>query len=107
MLAHSVDPALRAATAALDSASARFALARAALDSDAATLRDANRFDSAYARSYDAYEAKRRNASALRDARDRARRKRDAIAGRVMSSEPVPRSRVPLPRAPSDPAPSG
>mgnify|MGYP001553070166 FL=1 len=80
MLAHPADSALRAATAALDSATTRFALARAALDSDAATLRDANRLDSAYARRYDAFEATRRNVRALRDARDRARRERDVIA---------------------------
>jgi hypothetical protein len=85
VLAHPADSALRAATAALDSANARFALARAALDSDAATLRDANRLDSAYARRYDAFEATRTSALALRDARDRARRMRDAIEARLSS----------------------
>jgi conjugal transfer/entry exclusion protein len=86
VLAHPADSALRAATAALDSASARLALARAALDSDAATLRDANRLDSAYARRYDAFETKRTSALALRDARDRARHTRDAIVARLTTS---------------------
>jgi hypothetical protein len=76
------DSALRAATAAVDSLDARFGRARAALDSDAATLRDANRLDSAYAGRYEAFETKRKSALALRDARDRARRTRDAIAAR-------------------------
>ena len=80
------DSALQAATAAADSLAARFARARAALDSDAASLRDANRLDSAYARRYDAFETKRTSALALRDARDRARRARDAIAARLASS---------------------
>lgn len=80
------DSALRAATAAADSLDAQFALVRAALDSDAASLRAANRLDSAYARRYDAFEAKRKSAFALRDARDRARRTRAAIAARLASS---------------------
>jgi hypothetical protein len=70
--AHPADSTLLAATAAFDSLDARFVHARAALDSDAITLRDANRLDSAYARSYDAFEAKRRRALVLRDERDRA-----------------------------------
>lgn len=86
VLADPGDSALRAATAALDSASARFARAHAALDSEAAALRDANRLDSAYARRYDAFEAKRTSALALRDARDRARRARDAVATRLASA---------------------
>ena len=72
MRARPADSALRAATAALDSLDARFAHARAALDSDALTLRDANRLDSAYARRYDAFEAKREGALQLRDSQDRA-----------------------------------
>lgn len=70
--AHPADSALRAAMAVFDSLDARFAHARAALDSDALTLRDANRIDSAYARRYDAFEAKRKSALVLRDERDRA-----------------------------------
>jgi hypothetical protein len=65
--ARPADSALRAATAALDSLDARFAHAR-----DALTLRDANRLDSAYARRYDAFEAKREGALQLRDSQDRA-----------------------------------
>jgi len=80
------DSALQAATAAADSLAARFARARAALDIDAASLRDGNRLDSTYARRYDAFETKRTSALALRDARDRARRARDAIAARLASS---------------------
>ncbi|MBK5187126.1 MAG: hypothetical protein JJD97_02715, partial [Gemmatimonadaceae bacterium] len=59
VLAHSDDPALRAATAALDSLDRSFARARASLDSESVALRDANRLDSAYALRYAAFERRR------------------------------------------------
>jgi hypothetical protein len=80
------DPALRAATAALDSLEKSFARARALLDSEALALRDANRLDSAYAIRYTAFERRRAAAADLRTARDRARRTRDSIATRASTS---------------------
>jgi hypothetical protein len=82
VLAHPADSAARAATAAAASLDARFARERAALEADARALRDANRLDSAYARRYAVFEARRRSAAALRAARDRARHVRDSLAAR-------------------------
>jgi hypothetical protein len=82
VLTRSTDPALRNATAALDSLERRFARARAMLDSEALALRDANRLDSAYAIRYAAFERRREAAVELRSARDRARRVRDSLVGR-------------------------
>jgi hypothetical protein len=82
VLARSQDPALRDATAALDSLEQSFARARATLDSDALALSDANRLDSAYAIRYAEFEHKRAAALQLRIARDRARRLRDSLAAR-------------------------
>ncbi|MEO6210214.1 MAG: hypothetical protein ABIQ10_08840 [Gemmatimonadaceae bacterium] len=76
------DPALAAATAALDSLDRQFAAARASLYSEVIARRDANRFDSAYAARYAAFEHRRSAASELRAARDRARRMRDSLAAR-------------------------
>jgi hypothetical protein len=86
VLASAQDPALRSATAALDSLERSFARARATLDSEALALRDANRLDSAYAARYAAFEHKRAAALQLRSARDRARRVRDSLAARAASS---------------------
>ena len=83
VLTRSTDPALRDATVALDSLERRFARARAALDSDALALRDANRLDSAYATRYAAFEHRREAAAELRGSRDHARRLRDSLAARV------------------------
>ena len=77
------DPALHAATAALDSLTTRFSLARASLDSEALSLHDANRLDSAYVPKYAAFEHRRAAAAELRTARDRARRVRDSLASRT------------------------
>ena len=90
--AHPADSALLAATAAFDSLDARFARARAALDSDAITLRDANRLDSAYARRYDAFEAKRRSAIELREERGRARARLEAERSSLEGGGHVPPS---------------
>jgi hypothetical protein len=90
--ARPADSAMRAATAAFDSLDARFAHARAALDSDAITLRDANRLDSAYARRYDAFEAKRRRALVLRDERDRAGYTLRTVRASRMAGGHIPRS---------------
>lgn len=79
MLATAESPALRAATAALDSLEKSFARARASLDSEALALRDANRLDSAYAIRYAAFERRRAAAAELRTSRDRAKRVRDSI----------------------------
>ena len=76
------NPALVAATAALDSLERRFALARASLDSEALALRGANRLDTAYAAHYAAFEHRRAAAAELRTTRDRARRVRDSLAAR-------------------------
>lgn len=76
------DPTLHAATAALDSLTTRFARARASLDSEALSLRDANRLDSVYVPKYDAFEHRRAAAVELRTARDRARRVRDSLVAR-------------------------
>jgi hypothetical protein len=81
VLAHPEDPALRAATAALDSLDRSFARARASLDSESLALRDANRLDSSYAIKYAAFERRRAAAAELRAARDRAKRVRDSVAG--------------------------
>jgi hypothetical protein len=81
------DPALRAATAAFDSLSRSFTRARASLDSEALSLRDANRLDSAYAPRYAAFERRRTAAAELRTARDRARRVRDSLAAHVAHSQ--------------------
>ena len=86
MLAPPANPALRAATAALDSLDRSFARARASLDSEALALRDANRLDSAYAIRYAAFERRRAAATELRTGRDRARRVRDSIAARGSST---------------------
>ena len=83
MLARPEDPALRAATVALDSLDKSFSRARASLDSEALALRDANRLDSAYAIKYTAFERRRSAAADLRTARDRAKRARDSVAARV------------------------
>jgi len=80
VLGSAQDPALRSATAALDSLERSFARARATLDSEALALRDANRLDSAYAIRYAAFERERAAAAQLRTARDRARRVRDSLA---------------------------
>ncbi|HEV7705241.1 MAG TPA: hypothetical protein VGO46_13160 [Gemmatimonadaceae bacterium] len=82
VLARPEDPALRAATAALDSLDRSFARARASLDSEAVALRDANRLDSAYAMKYAAFEHRRSAAADLRAARDRAKRVRDSVAAK-------------------------
>jgi hypothetical protein len=82
VLAPAQNPALREATAALDSLDRSFAHARASLDSEAVALRDANRLDSAYAVRYAAFERRRSAASQLRTARDHARRTRDSLAAR-------------------------
>ncbi|MEO8880433.1 MAG: hypothetical protein ABI446_08540 [Gemmatimonadaceae bacterium] len=81
-LAAPADPALVAATAALDSLDKRFMVARASLDSEVLSLRDANRLDSAYAVRYAAFERRRALAGELRTARDRAHRTRDSLAAR-------------------------
>jgi hypothetical protein len=86
VLARSQDPALRDATAALDSLERSFAGARATLDSEALALRDANRLDSAYAVRYAAFERRRTAAAELRSSRDRARRMRDSLAARAATS---------------------
>jgi hypothetical protein len=86
VLAPPEDPALRAATAALDSLERSFARARASLDSEALALHDANRFDSAYEIRYTAFERRRTAAAELRTSRDRARRVRDALAARAATS---------------------
>ncbi len=78
-VAHAADPALTAATAALDSLEKGFARARVSLDSEALSLRDANRLDSAYAVKYAAFEHRRAAAAELRTMRDRARRTRDSM----------------------------
>ena len=87
MLAHAgatpEDPAVRAATAALDSLTKSFAAARASLDSESLALRDANRLDSAYATRYAAFERRRAAAVELRTSRDRARRVRDSLVARA------------------------
>jgi hypothetical protein len=80
--AHADDPALRAATVALDSLERSFSRARASLDSEALALRDANRLDSAYAIRYADFEHRRAQATELRTTRDRARRVRDSLAAR-------------------------
>ena len=77
------DPALREATAALDSLATSFAHARASLDSEALALRDANRLDTTYAARYAAFERRRTAAAQLRTARDRARHVRDSIAAKA------------------------
>jgi hypothetical protein len=82
VLAAPQDPALRAATAALDSLDRSFARTRALLDSEALALRDANRLDSSYAIRYAAFERRRTAAAELRASRDRARRVRDSIVAR-------------------------
>ncbi len=81
-LAAPADPALTAATAALDSLDRHFAAARASLDSEVIALRDANRLDSAYAARYATFEHRRAAAGELRVARDRARHVRDSLAAR-------------------------
>jgi len=86
VLAPPANPALRAATAALDSLDRSFTRARASLDSEALALRDANRLDSAYAIRYAAFERRRAAATELRTARDRARRVRDSIAARASNT---------------------
>jgi hypothetical protein len=86
VLARQQDPALRDATAALDSLERSFVRARATLDSEALALRDANRLDSAYAVRYAAFERGRTAAAELRSARDRARRVRDSLAARAAKS---------------------
>jgi hypothetical protein len=83
VLATPQDSALRNATAALDSLERSFARARASLDSEALTLRDANRLDTAYVARYAAFEHRRAAAAQLRISRDRARRVRDSLAGRA------------------------
>ena len=83
MPARKDDPALLAATVALDSLNRSFARARASLDSEALALRDANRLDSAYAIRYAAFERRRAAAVELRAARDRARHTRDSLAARA------------------------
>jgi hypothetical protein len=80
------DPALHAATAALDSLTTRFSLAHTSLDSEALALRDANRLDSSYIATYAAFEHRRAAAAELRTARDRARRVRDSLAARTVQS---------------------
>jgi hypothetical protein len=80
VLATPEDPALHAATAALDSLDRNFQRARASLDSEALALRGANRLDSAYAIKYAAFERRRAAAADLRATRDRARRVRDSLA---------------------------
>jgi len=82
VLAPPEDPALRAATVALDSLDRSFIRARASLDSEALALREANRFDSAYAISYAAFERRRAAGVELRAARDRERRVRDSLVAR-------------------------
>ena len=82
VLASAQDPALRSATAALDSLEQRFTRARAALDSEALALRDANRLDSAYAVHYAAFQHERARAAQLRSLRDKARRMRDSLEGK-------------------------
>jgi len=79
-------PALHGATAALDSLSTRFSLARASLDSEALSLRDANRLDSSYVVKYAAFEHRRAAAAELRTARDRARRVRDSLVAHPASA---------------------
>ena len=83
VLAAPADSGLRRATAALDSLERSFARARASLDSEALTLRDANRLDTAYVARYAAFEHRRAAAAQLRISRDRARRERDSLAGRA------------------------
>jgi hypothetical protein len=83
VLARPEDPAMREATAALDSLDRSFARARASLDSEALALRDANRLDSAYVPRYAAFEHRRAAAAELRASRDRARRVRDSLAART------------------------
>jgi hypothetical protein len=83
VLARPEDPALRAATVALDSLNRAFDRARQSLDSEALALRDANRLDSAYAIKYTAFERRRAAATALRASRDRAQRARDSVAARA------------------------
>jgi hypothetical protein len=80
--AASNDPAVRAATVALDSLTRRFAAARASLDSEAVALRDANRLDSSYAAHYASFERRRAAAAELRASRDRARKVRDSLVAR-------------------------
>ena len=80
VLAPPEDPALRAATAALDSLDRNFERARASLDSEALALRDAKRLDSVYAIKYAAFERRRAAAAELRSSRNRARRVRDSLA---------------------------
>jgi hypothetical protein len=86
VLATAESPALRAATAALDSLDASFASARTSLDSEVLALRDANRLDSAYAIRYAAFERRRAAAAALRTSRDRAKRVRDSIVAHSTSA---------------------
>jgi hypothetical protein len=86
VLATPQDPALHGATVALDSLERSFARARATLDSEALALRDANRFDSAYAVRYVAFERRRTAAAELRRSRDRARHVRDSLASRTSSA---------------------
>jgi hypothetical protein len=81
------DPALRAATVALDSLERSFSHARASLDSEALALRDANRLDSAYAIHYADFEHRRAAAAELRATRNRARRVRDSLAARASHSQ--------------------
>jgi hypothetical protein len=83
VLATPLDSALRTATAALDSLERSFARARASLDSEALSLRDANRLDTAYLARYAAFEHRRASAAQLRSSRDRARRVRDSLALRA------------------------
>jgi hypothetical protein len=86
VLAHSAaapdDPAIRAATAALDSLTKIFAQARASLDSESMAMSDENRLDSIYARHYSQFEKRRTAAADLRAARDRARKTRDSLVTR-------------------------
>jgi hypothetical protein len=83
VLAPPEDPALRAATAALDSLERSFARSRASLDSEALALRDVNRLDSAYAIRYAAFERRRTAAAELRTSRDHARHVRDSLTARA------------------------
>ena len=85
VLARTESPALRDATAALDSLERSFAHARATLDREALALQDANRLDSAYASRYAAFEHDRAAAAQLRSVRDRARHVRDSLVSRAAS----------------------
>ncbi|MBA2684546.1 MAG: hypothetical protein H0U66_08670 [Gemmatimonadaceae bacterium] len=80
------NPELRAATAALDSLEKSFSRARASLDSEALSLRDANRLDTAYIAKYASFEHRRAAAVDVRTARDRARRVRDSLAAKAPRS---------------------